>query len=1159
MNLTKSRTAKLAAGVVGFAMAVTAFAPALVSADTASDLQAQINSLLATISSLQAQLSATTGGSVSTGYVFNTNLTVGSTGTDVMNLQKVLNMSADTKVAASGVGSPGMESTYFGGLTKAAVMKFQTKYGISPVAGYVGPITRAKLNTMSGTVVTNPGTGLPTGGALSVSAGAQPSNSLAPLSAARIPFTTVVLTAGAQDVTVNSITVERTGLAQDAAIASVSLLKSDGTQIGIAKTLNSNHQAMVGEPFVVKAGTSMTVTVAANRQTSDSSAYAGQVLALNVVAVNTSASVVGAFPITGAMHTINSSLTIGTAAMTESSFDPDTSSTKEIGTTGYKFAGVRVTAGSAEQVRLWSIRWNQTGSASSGDLANIMVYVDGVAYPTTVSTDGKYYTASFSGGLLIDKGLAKDVYIQGDIVGSGASGRTVIFDLYRAVDVYVSGVTYGYGITPTQSQNGTASESTSEFTSGTPFFSGSKVTISSGSVTTIQKATSVAAQNIAINVPNQVLGGFTTDIKGEPLSAQGVTFYFNYSAGTAASSNLLTSVSLVDSNGAVVAGPVDAQNVGGVAQKVTFSDTINLPVGQKTYTLKGKVPSSVTTNGVTIVASTTPSADWSTVTGQTTGNTIASANLPGVFTMNTMTIRTASLAVAVSASPASQFIVAGAQGLTLANYQLDASQSGEDVRFSSVVLTNGGTLTSSGNLTSCQLWDGSVALNTGSNVVNPSSATPTVTFDQTFVVPKGTVKTLALKCNVATGITGTAIFGITGTQIGNISATGVTSGGTVTATGSTATGQTMTIASGSLAVTIDSSTSNYSVVASGSTGVTIGTFKFRATNEAVNLSKIGLVLSTSTAADVGTVSLYNGAPLIGTATFTGSNTIATSTLNGAGLALAKDTDVLITIKADLANIGSSETGTEGRLVKIDVTNAEGTGVASGATLQVGGVTAGVNGVRMFRSYPTVSSDTLATTGVADGKLMRFKITASPSGPVGIFSLDFSIATSSFSTGGGVTNPKVMVYSDSSYSLPVSGNYGVATGQFGSNGFVGSATNAGSFTASTTGSYVPLQIPAGTTYYFQVEATVSSVTTGTSVTTTLNGDSAYIASANLPLGTVGPTVPLVSSTTGAIADTNNDFIWSGNATSTAVTASLDWANGYGISGLPSGGISTTRSQ
>jgi peptidoglycan hydrolase-like protein with peptidoglycan-binding domain len=396
MTLKNTRTAKLAAGVVGIAMTVSAFVPALASADQASDLQAQINSLLATISSLQSQLSATTGGSTaSTGYTFNTNLTVGAKGTDVMNLQKVLNMSADTKVAMTGAGSPGLETTTFGPATKAAVIKFQNKYGITPAAGYVGAITRAKLNSMnSGSTGGTTGGTTPVAGALSVSAGSQPANSLAPQSAARVPFTTVVLTAGAADVTVNSLTVERSGLAQDAVFSGVVLLKSDGTQIGIAKTLNSNHQAMVGEPWVIKAGTSQTVTVAGNMNSSLAS-YAGQVVGLNVVAVNTSASVSGSLPVMGAMHTVNATLTLGTAQLAVSSFDPNSSQTKEIGTTGYKFAGIRVTAGSAEQVRLWSVRWNQTGSASANDLANVKVYVDGTAYDTTVSADGKYFSSNF--------------------------------------------------------------------------------------------------------------------------------------------------------------------------------------------------------------------------------------------------------------------------------------------------------------------------------------------------------------------------------------------------------------------------------------------------------------------------------------------------------------------------------------------------------------------------------------------------------------------------------------------------------------------------------------------------------------------------------------------------------------------------------------------
>ncbi len=1128
--ITKSRTAKFATGFVALAMMLSFVAPSAANAATVAELQAMI-------ASLSAQLSALSGGSSSTGYTFNTNLTVGSRGTDVMNLQKVLNMSADTRVSLSGAGSPGAETTYFGTATRAAVAKFQVKYGISPAAGYVGPVTRAKLNSMNSVVVppvVTPGT--PQGGSLTVSAGSQPSNSLAPTSAARVPFTTIVLTAGSSDVTVNSVTVERVGLAQDAVISGVVLLDNNGAQIGIAKTLNSNHQAIVGEPWVIRAGTSQTITVAANMNSSLSS-YSGQVVGLNVVAVNTSASVSGSLPIMGAQHTVNSTLSIGTASVASSSFDPGSTQTKEIGTTGYKFAAVRVTAGSVEQVRLWSIRWNQVGSASSQDLGNVMVYVDGTAYPTTVSSDGKYYTASFSGGILIDKGLSKDIYIQGDVVGSGAAGRTVDFDISRTTDIAVTGVTYGYGITPSYSVGG-------QFSASTPWFSGYAVTVSGGSVTSIQKATSVASQNIAVNVPNQVLGGFTTDIKGEPITVQSMVFTVASSSGSG--TGLLTNVTIVDQNGAVVAGPIDATGAG---TTLTFTDSVTFPVGPRTYTIKGKVASTIG-NGTVYTLSSTPSSQWTSVTGQTTGNTITLTN--GAFTMNSMTVKAAALALTVSTSPAAQSIVGGGV-VTFANIQLDGSQSGEDVRFSSVslLLALGGSASAT-SLSSCQLFDGSTALNTGSNVINPSAAGETVfTLDQSLTVPKGTVKTLTVKCNVSSSAVNGNTFAW-GLGTGAMTPTGVTSGNTVTETVSASAGQTMTVAAGSLAISSDSSTPSYTTVAGGSAGVTMSAFKFRATNEAVNLTKVGLVLTSGSSSDVGTVYLYQGATQIGTATFTGGNTTATSTLTSP-ITLAKDVDTVITVKADMGSIGVSQVGTEGQLVKIDVTNAEASGLSSGNTLQVGGIVAGAQGVRMFKSFPTVALDTLPSTGIADGRLMRFKVTANSAGAVGLFNFNFTISTSSFVTGGGISSTMLNVYSDASYSQPVSGTFGAATGQFGAtNGTTGGTTlTNGPVTLDFQATTNPLQVPAGQTYYFELKATVAGTQTGTSVTTTLNGDAAYIDASHLG-------VYQVSTTTGALADTNNDFIWSGNATSTAVFNANDWANGYGIPGLPAGGVSQTRS-
>ena len=79
-------------------------------------------------------------------------LELGSTGEDVRTLQIILNSDPDTRVAASGSGSEGNETTRFGALTERAIQKFQEKHGIAkrghPAYGFVGPMTRAKLNQL---------------------------------------------------------------------------------------------------------------------------------------------------------------------------------------------------------------------------------------------------------------------------------------------------------------------------------------------------------------------------------------------------------------------------------------------------------------------------------------------------------------------------------------------------------------------------------------------------------------------------------------------------------------------------------------------------------------------------------------------------------------------------------------------------------------------------------------------------------------------------------------------------------------------------------------------------------------------------------------------------------------------------------------------------
>lgn len=159
----KTKTAKFVAGFVGFALALSfVVTPVTSSAQTAAELQAMINTLLAQIAALQGQV----GGSTPAGHTFTTDLTVGSTGAEVTALQTWLVSKGFLTMPA------GVAMGTFGPLTQSAVAAYQTSKGISPASGYFGPMTRASVNAMT-PAPTPPGTpGGTTGTPGSLSGGA---------------------------------------------------------------------------------------------------------------------------------------------------------------------------------------------------------------------------------------------------------------------------------------------------------------------------------------------------------------------------------------------------------------------------------------------------------------------------------------------------------------------------------------------------------------------------------------------------------------------------------------------------------------------------------------------------------------------------------------------------------------------------------------------------------------------------------------------------------------------------------------------------------------------------------------------------------------------------------------------------------------------------
>jgi|GEM_PF-1157030 PKD repeat protein len=138
------------AGAMLFASVVAV--PLLSSADTMSDLQAEIQSLLSQINQLQPQTqtqvqsqiqTAPTTQSASTCPQLYRSLSLGASGSDVANLQEFLLQSGDFSANVTG---------YFGPITQAAVQQWQSAHGIvsggdaaSTGFGVVGPHTIAAI------------------------------------------------------------------------------------------------------------------------------------------------------------------------------------------------------------------------------------------------------------------------------------------------------------------------------------------------------------------------------------------------------------------------------------------------------------------------------------------------------------------------------------------------------------------------------------------------------------------------------------------------------------------------------------------------------------------------------------------------------------------------------------------------------------------------------------------------------------------------------------------------------------------------------------------------------------------------------------------------------------------------------------------------------
>ncbi len=465
MSISRRESLPIGLVLLGAALMMVlslSFAVPKAGAVTIEELMVQIQALQAQLVQLQAAQT----GSTATACTFTKSLYLGVSDPQVKCLQQYLN-SAGYAVAASGAGSVGNETNYYGSRTKAAVAKWQAANNVSPAVGYFGSISRAKYSAVAGgVVVTPPGVTPPAvAGGLSVGLSATtPASRSIVVGAANMPFGKWTFTAGSGAVTVNTLKFTRSGISSDAEVSNAELYDvATGDYISQYTGLGSGvlSFANTGGLFTVNAGQSKEVELRLKNSGSNNHTMVWSLNSAADVASNAT-SISGVFPSASNAMTFVSVTdpTIATLTMTR----PATGSSVNAGTTGY-LAGSFTLASANSAVLLDRIVLTQNGSLISGtDVTNIKLVTTGGQQLGQVlpnlKADG---TGTFvmSPAYEIPSGQTIQVNVYVDVIAG--VNRTMIFNVLNTRDVQARDKTYNVGVAP----SGTGAMTTTTIGAGT--------------------------------------------------------------------------------------------------------------------------------------------------------------------------------------------------------------------------------------------------------------------------------------------------------------------------------------------------------------------------------------------------------------------------------------------------------------------------------------------------------------------------------------------------------------------------------------------------------------------------------------------------------------------------------------------------------------------
>lgn len=984
--------------------------------------------------------------------------------------------------------------------------------------------------------------------------------------AARVPMTTVRLSAGNTDVVVDSVTIERGGLASDAAFSDFDLLRGDNMLPlnNSSKSLTSNHTAVFNDDFTIPANGSWDVIVAANMAASLAN-YAGEypIIKVSAITLKNNSTLSGTLPVAGNVFLTNGTITAGTARIALGSNNPS-AATKEVGSKDYIVSSIKINNNSSatnQTLRLKSLSFTQNGSASATDVENVRLVntnTGTVLGTIAAPTDKKLHFLNLD--LEILKGNTVNLDLRLDI--KSGSARTISYDIDQKSDAVVYDQLYSVNVLPSYFSDASYSSSVTS----SPFYNPADTTVGNGKLRI--ESLAVTPTTIQENKTGVLLGKFKFVAEGEAVNITALGLKVaTTTTGTLTRTDIvndLTNLVLRNPAGSTVGGPVDpTANQANNGFTATTTDTITVPVGETIYSVYGDLSNDWTATDK-IQIGIFPGAI--TAKGDITGNSITPSPT-GQIQSTQLSIRSADLNVSASGSPAAQTVVAGSPAFEVANIVLDAADSGSDVRVTSLLVP----IITTGNaypdiLSNLKLYVGATEIpvssrsttysGTGSTAAGSGTTTLTISAGN-LTVPASQSKTVRVVGDIGTGATsGTFKVGIQTSGVTAIDSEAQTFDADITP----GQGQAMNLsAGGTLNISIAQDPKAALVV--GGTTVNVGEFTLQAKNEAMDLkafgfeiaSPDGFINATNDYEQIETLQLWEsgGASSLGTISVSSARaTVTPSSALSLGIN-AQKTYVVKAVVRDVSSPSIAESGT-GFAVKLSYIDVTGQAAGSSSVTQ-SGIGTNFKTFTSYKSVPTVSklsvtADQLVGAGTPVD-LYKFSVSANSAGPIALWKFTFGVSTS---TGVDMSDTGYYLYeSDSSGSQ---GNLLSDTGDFVVTMNGADATthtnivearfdvnNDGTtaFDSATEGDH--LIINAGATKYFTFRGTpndISATANDDSVATVMAGDAS------------APTSAL--NTTGVDALDQDDFIWSDlnfdlYSTSTA-TQTVGWWNGYRVSGM-----------